>query len=506
MVRKVSKKKKKALLKKKRGVSKKKKRASTTSRSSLKKSSPKKASLKKKKVLKKVVKKKRLKKKVLKKKATSKKTAPKKPAQKRVGSPKKDAKKKIARKTTEKKTATTAPTPKRTHKKRKTAAPKKKVVKKKKAVAKKIVKKKRVAKKVSRKKTPQRQAVQKKVVSAMSKKRSTKMEKKAEAPKDRTVKAKSSPKASVKKAVKKAVAKVSAPKTTIKKAILSVKESKLAKQVAKIKRPLPRMRAKSKTSKRVTEETLRLTHPSDIENIISQLSDAADEIRHAESTKFHIGVEHNAGAMPEQELPSEYGKDRAVILVVDPRFVFTYWEVRSDSLAEAARHVGDDGKLTLRFYDVSNATTPEQSHFWDIEVFDRLGNWYLKLEYPEQLLCLDIGIKNNQGHFYRITRSNFVKLPQQSLAKPGPIKWMVVTPSGEKSISDVEEYTDADLVLLKKILGPYFFDLLMRGRLSTIAGSSIEGVFYDVNQLSEGPGPGALPSSVSSVTSWTTAR
>jgi hypothetical protein len=76
-----------------------------------------------------------------------------------------------------------------------------------------------------------------------------------------------------------------------------------------------------------------------------------------------------------------------------------------------------------------------------------------------------------------------MRLPPQSLAKPGPIKWMVVSPSGDRLLSDVEDYTDADLALLKKILGPYFFDLLMRGRLASIAGSSVEAVFYDVQLL-----------------------
>ncbi len=273
----------------------------------------------------------------------------------------------------------------------------------------------------------------------------------------------------------------------------------LSRKVASIKRPVPRMEAQLARKVFTEHEIARMTGPGDIENILSQISDSTADMSAARETKFDIGVRHNGMAFPEQELPSEYGKDRAVILVVDPTFVFTYWEVRKESLDEAARHVGSEAKLTLRFYDVSSSYSPEQSSFWDVEVFDRLGNWYLRLAHPEQNLCLDVGVKNAQGHFYRIARSNLVKLPPQSLAKPGPIKWMVVTPSGEKAISDVEDYTDADLALLKKILGPYFFDLLMRGRLASIAGSSVEAVFYDVGQLRMGASPsGTVP--------WSTSR
>jgi hypothetical protein len=265
-----------------------------------------------------------------------------------------------------------------------------------------------------------------------------------------------------------------------------------------LKRPIPRMEARPRRHALPVTEIARMTHPGDIERIISQISDATEEISVARETKFDIGVKHNGMSFPEQEIPSEYGKDSVVLLVVDPSFVFTYWEVRNESLEEASRHVGK-GKLTLRFYDVGTSPTPEHGHFWDVEIFDRLGNWYLKLAHPEQNLCLDIGVKNSQGDFYRIARSNLVKLPQQSLAKPGPIKWMVVTPSGEKSVSDIEDYTDADLALLKKILGPYFFDLLMRGRLASIAGSSVEAVFYNVENLKQGASPqGTSP--------WATAR
>ncbi len=214
---------------------------------------------------------------------------------------------------------------------------------------------------------------------------------------------------------------------------------------------------------------------------VSAMEQKAHEERRIEESKFDIGVPHNGRAKPTFDIPHEYQVDRAVVLTIDPRFVFTYWEVKHESMHHAVSRLGPGAKLTLRFYDISANGNPDASPSWDIEVFDRLGNWYLKLDYPEQILCLDVGMKNEFGAFHRITRSNVIRLPRQALAQPGPLKWMIVSPDGQKIISDVEEYTDADLELLKKILGPYFFDLLMKGQFASISGSSLEAIFQEIS-------------------------
>lgn len=317
------------------------------------------------------------------------------------------------------------------------------------------------------------------------------------------------PKAPVRKATASAKGRAAASKPARRAApraaakIAPARKTAAKKTAATRKTKAPRTAARRRTPR--AEELERLSGLQDFEHIVSQISEHATDISEGEASKFNIGVTHNGHALADRELSAEYGKDRVILLVVDPRFIFSYWEVRQDSMNEANHRLGGDAKLTLRFYDISHTGKPETSPFWDVEVFDRLGNWYLRLAHPEQHLCLDIGMRNREGHFHCIARSNVMRLPPQSLAQPGPIKWMVVSPSGEKLLSDSEEYTDADMALLKKILGPYFFDLLMRGRLASIAGSSVEAVFYDVQQLLRPPAgqPGESPSSGSP---WVTSR
>ena len=287
------------------------------------------------------------------------------------------------------------------------------------------------------------------------------------------------PKKPTKKPAKKAAPKKSAPKKT------TPKKAAPKKMPAAQRKPVPTAIPPSEIA----------TAALGFEEIVAQVSEGQAEEAGIAGSKFDIGVPHNAHAMPSRDIPHEYGKDCVMLLVVDPRFAFTYWEVRHDTMMEAQNRFSHQGKLTLRFYDITHEHNPDRAPWWDVEVFDRLGNWYLKLERPEQKICLDIGLKSPTGEFRRFARSNVMRLPPQSLAAPGPIKWMVVTPAGETLVSDSDDYTEAVMALLKKILGPYFFDLLMRGRFASIAGSSLEAIFYDVEALRVGPPPGESPSS-----------
>lgn len=193
-----------------------------------------------------------------------------------------------------------------------------------------------------------------------------------------------------------------------------------------------------------------------------------------EGAKYELGL-HKPSAFKAHNLPFEYGLTKIVLLIVDPGFIFTYWEVEPRRIEEALEKIGYNSRLTLRFC--------EPARSFDVEVFERIGNWYLRLNQPEELLTVEIGMKNERGEFFRLASSNTMKLPPQGLAAPGPIRWMIVSPDGEKVITEVEEYTEADLELLKKIMGPYFFELLRRGKFAGLATSSLANVFTEISSI-----------------------
>lgn len=159
-----------------------------------------------------------------------------------------------------------------------------------------------------------------------------------------------------------------------------------------------------------------------------------------------------------------------MLLTAEPMFVFVYWSVDQASYEKALKHAGPSSKMTLRFYDITSSLDLARAPQWDLDIFDFAGNWYLKREHPHQKLCFDLGIKNGTGDFYPVCRSNILHLPTPSLTTAGP-----AAPQSPPFPMSAEE--------LKSALGPYFFELFEKGRMSTIANTSLAGIFHDISLL-----------------------
>lgn len=174
--------------------------------------------------------------------------------------------------------------------------------------------------------------------------------------------------------------------------------------------------------------------------------------------------------------------DSIILLTIEPHFAFAYWNISSTTMEEVAKHVGPESRLVLRLYDVSDGNAPDSASYTDIEVFDRLGNWYIKLDYPEQALAVDIGLKDNTGRYCTISRTFAVKLPPPTA---GTSSWESID---EIPLLDATGELDgepqvANHALLKQILGPHFYSLLLSGNFESIIGSSAEAVFQDISSL-----------------------
>ena len=75
------------------------------------------------------------------------------------------------------------------------------------------------------------------------------------------------------------------------------------------------------------------------------------------------------------ELPDAYGDNRIVLMVRDPEWLFTYWELRKD-VVDSARNalipLAESAKTILRVYDVTDIIfNGHNAHkYFDIEVTD----------------------------------------------------------------------------------------------------------------------------------------
>ncbi len=172
----------------------------------------------------------------------------------------------------------------------------------------------------------------------------------------------------------------------------------------------------------------------------------------------------------------------AATLTIAPHYVFTYWEINPLSMLEATQKVGTNANLILRYYDISENAYLDQCTFWDVEIFDRIGNWFLRLSNPSQKLLMKVGMRGQVDDFSEIIHADSLLISHQSIATPGPLKWLNQKQSDNTLTSqNQDDYIDVDTDMLKKMMGPYFYDLFMRGRFTSIDDSNIESIFYPLS-------------------------
>ncbi len=148
-----------------------------------------------------------------------------------------------------------------------------------------------------------------------------------------------------------------------------------------------------------------------------------------EESRFYTGVpEQGAYAIP-SELPYYYNNDNIVLLVRDPHWTFTYWEVTHGKLEAGMAQLGcnGSGSLTLRVYDVTDTDfNGHNAHNYnDIGVYERVGSWYVNTGRPGRSFIIDLGLKAPDGRFITLARSNVVKTPPDSVSSILDEEWVL---------------------------------------------------------------------------------
>lgn len=120
------------------------------------------------------------------------------------------------------------------------------------------------------------------------------------------------------------------------------------------------------------------------------------------------GADIGVSAYP--KIPTEYGVNQVVALVRDPWWIYSYWEVTQEGIGETRRKLADsESRLALRIYDLSERS--DLTHFWDIDVDRRIGNWYVDVGKPDRNFLIDVGMKSRSGAFATIARSSSAHTP-----------------------------------------------------------------------------------------------
>ena len=141
-----------------------------------------------------------------------------------------------------------------------------------------------------------------------------------------------------------------------------------------------------------------------------------------ERSKFDVGVPtRDLSAKVPKDLPAGYGKDRIVVMVRDPYWLHSYWELTRHAIQRAEAALGTEwhtAKPILRLLDVSShgSSSSSESPLRDIDIHGGCNNWYIDVSSPPRSYRIDIGYLAKSGRFYVLARSNVVTTPRAGVS------------------------------------------------------------------------------------------
>jgi len=131
---------------------------------------------------------------------------------------------------------------------------------------------------------------------------------------------------------------------------------------------------------------------------------------------------------PYEELPPGYSEEKIVLLTRDPYVAHAYWEVTPARIEREKAWLGWNSRLCIRIYDVTGVQFDGRNAlgYYDQEVYERTGSWYFDLGRPTHSFCADLGLLSPEGKFLTLARSNYVTMPRDGVSDVVDEEWMVV--------------------------------------------------------------------------------
>lgn len=122
-------------------------------------------------------------------------------------------------------------------------------------------------------------------------------------------------------------------------------------------------------------------------------------------------------------LPERYFDDYVKLLIRDPYYIFSYWEITNETKNKYLAELGDDAKLILRVFkgypSSKNEVFTDIHNIWDVSSF------HINVNSPNTPFFVQIGyIKDNT--FHPIMTSNFVVTPRDNYSDALDEDWMAL--------------------------------------------------------------------------------
>ncbi len=139
----------------------------------------------------------------------------------------------------------------------------------------------------------------------------------------------------------------------------------------------------------------------------------------------------------ETEIPENYDDTKIVLMVRDPYWLYSYWNINQATIEHISATTKDWGRISLilRVHDITNInnfTGLNSNYYFDIEISQETKNWYIHVGGPNRSFCVDLGFLLDNGDFYTIARSNMVSTPRDTVSDIVDEEWMSIEEDYQK--------------------------------------------------------------------------
>ncbi len=118
------------------------------------------------------------------------------------------------------------------------------------------------------------------------------------------------------------------------------------------------------------------------------------------------------------ELPYSYNFHKLGFLVVNPYWIYAYWEikeeVRNDLIKKYGSEIINPDRLFLKVYEITNEGNINCLN--EIKINSFKGNWFININRPESKFVVKLGFKDFNNNFIEILSSNVIKTPRDKMS------------------------------------------------------------------------------------------
>ncbi|MFH1429169.1 MAG: DUF4912 domain-containing protein [Candidatus Margulisiibacteriota bacterium] len=150
-----------------------------------------------------------------------------------------------------------------------------------------------------------------------------------------------------------------------------------------------------------------------------------------EDSKYYEGFIQHTFPQPEWTLPKKYDDTKVALLIRDPYWLHSYWEINSETASDVQNKLGHNmfasSHIALRIYDVTDIVFDgaNANNYSDINVGEALS-WYIHVPASNRSYCAEIGYKTPDGRFFAVARSNVIEAPRHGVSDILDEEWMAV--------------------------------------------------------------------------------